>query len=181
MLRRAFERLEEILLVALLAGMTLLSFVQVVLRYVFNTGLLWALEATTYMFGWLILIGISYGIRVHAHIGIDILARACRPSLRRAIGLLVILLSLIYAGIMFYGAYKYELRMFQLGVHAQDIAVPRWVLGLCLPIGFGLLFVRLVEQGWLIARGHLAGFQLADEAQDAVSLLGAPGNDGDRP
>ena len=53
----------------------MLTFLQVILRYVFNTGLLWALEATLYMFGWLVLIGISYGIRTHSHIGIDLLAQ----------------------------------------------------------------------------------------------------------
>jgi len=36
--------------------------VQVVLRYVFNGGFTWALEATTYLFGWMVLIGMSYGV-----------------------------------------------------------------------------------------------------------------------
>jgi len=129
MLRKAFERLEEALLILLLTAMTLLSVWQVVLRYVFNSGLLWALEATTTMFGWLVLIGISYGIRTHAHIGIDLLARSLKPPARRVLGLLVILLALIYAGIMLYGSIKYEIRMAQLGVEAQDIPLPRWVLG----------------------------------------------------
>lgn len=172
-LRKACERLEEALLILLLTAMTLLSVWQVVLRYVFNTGLIWALEATTTMFGWLVLIGISYGIRTHAHIGIDLLARSLKPPARRVLGLAVILLALVYAGIMFYGATKYEMRMVQLGVEAQDIPLPRWVLGLCLPIGFGLLFLRLLEQGWLILTGRAAGSQVADEAAEAIHQLGA--------
>ena len=177
--RWAFERLEETLLILLLAGMTVLSFWQVVLRYVFNSGMLWALEATTYMFGWLVLIGISYGIRTHAHIGIDMLARGLKPGPRRLLGLIVILLGLIYAGIMVYGSYKYEYRMYQLGVTGQDIPIQRWVLGLCLPIGFGLLFVRLLEQGWLIATGRASGSQVADEAADTIRQMRA-GDDGER-
>jgi C4-dicarboxylate transporter DctQ subunit len=49
---RFINRLEEVLIAVLFAGMTVLTFIQVVLRYVFNSGLLRALEATTYMFGW---------------------------------------------------------------------------------------------------------------------------------
>ena len=180
MFRKAFERLEEGLLILLLAAMTLLSFWQVVLRYVFNSGLLWALEATTYMFGWLVLIGISYGVRTHAHIGIDLLAKSLKPGGRRAMGLATILLGLVYAGIMLYGSYKYEYRMYQLGVTGQDIPIQRWVLGLCLPLGFGLLFVRLLEQGWLIATGRASGSQVADEAAETIRQLGAGDQDGER-
>src|SRR3546814_8791676 len=67
----------------LLAAMTLLTFTQVVLRYVFNSGWGWALEATTYMFGWLVLVGISYGIKVGFHIGID--AEIGRASCRERV------------------------------------------------------------------------------------------------
>lgn len=178
-LRKVFERLEETLLMLLLAAMTLLTLWQVILRYVFNSGLLWALEATTYMFGWLVLIGISYGIRSHAHIGIDLLARSVGPAARRALGLVVILLGVLYAGIMLYGSTKYEVRMFQLDVEAQDIPLQRWVLGLCLPIGFGLLILRLLEQGWLIATGRAQSL-VADEAAEAIRQLGTGADDPDR-
>lgn len=117
----------------LLAGMTLLTFVQVVLRYVFNSGLLWALEGSTYMFAWLVLIGVSYGVRAHSHIGIDAAVKLLPAAGRRAVGLLALALSLLFAGLMLYGSYQYEYRLYRLGVDAQDIPVARWVLGLSLP------------------------------------------------
>ena len=61
--------IEEGLLAFLLAAMTLLTFMQVVARYVFNYIFVWALELTTFLFGGLIFLGISYGVRVGAHIG----------------------------------------------------------------------------------------------------------------
>ena len=48
LMRKLIDHLEEWLMAALLAFMTVLTFLQVVMRYVFNTGLLWSLEATTY-------------------------------------------------------------------------------------------------------------------------------------
>jgi C4-dicarboxylate transporter DctQ subunit len=72
---------------------------------------------------------------------------------------------------MLYGSYKYEYRMYLLGVEAQDIPVPRWILGLCLPIGFALLILRLLEQGWAILTGRAAGLELADEASETLDAL----------
>ena len=172
MLRRVIERLEEAIMALLLAAMTLLTFTQVVLRYMFNSGLLWALEGTTYMFAWLVLLGVSYGVRTHAHIGIDAGVKLLPPAARRATGLVALALCLLFAGLMLYGSYTYEYRMYRLNIDAQDIPVARWILGLCLPLGFFLLIVRLVEQGIRILTGQAAGFDLADEAADTIGMLG---------
>jgi C4-dicarboxylate transporter DctQ subunit len=171
MLRAAVARLEEGLLALILAAMTLLTFLQVVLRYGFNTGLLWALEATVYMFGWLILLGISYGVRTRAHLGVDIAVKALPAGPRKVAGLLAISLCVLFAGLMLYGSYKYEYRMFQLGVAALDIPVDRWIVSLCLPIGFALLLLRLLVQAWSILSGRAAGLDLADEASETLAAL----------
>ena len=71
-LLRGADRLEEAFMIVALAFMTLLTFVQVVLRYGFGTGFVWSLEATTYAFAWLVLVGMSYGVRTGAHIAVDL-------------------------------------------------------------------------------------------------------------
>jgi C4-dicarboxylate transporter DctQ subunit len=167
-LGRLIARLEEALLALLLAAMTLLTFTQVVLRYLFNTGLIWALEATVYLFAWLILLGISYGVRVHAHIGVDILVKALAGNARRLVGLVAIGLSLLYTGIMLYGSWRYVERLHRLGTEAEDIPVERWILTIVLPIGFFLLGLRLLEQGVAILRGEAKGFELGDEAAELL-------------
>jgi len=177
MLRRSWERLEEGLIALLLAAMTFLTFTQVVLRYGFNSGFVWALEATTYLFGWLILFGLSYCVRVHAHIGIDLLVKALPTAARRIAGLIAIALCLLYAGLMTYGAWGYIERLMTLGITAEDIPVQRWLLTIILPVGFVLLGIRLLEQAILILKGEAKGFELADEAAEMLHEHGlvAPG------
>lgn len=177
MFRRAWERLEEGLIALLLAAMTILTFTQVVLRYGFNSGFVWALETTTYLFGWLILFGLSYCVRVHAHIGIDLLVKALPEAARRLVGLTAIALCLLYAGLMAYGAWGYIERLMRLGITAEDIPLQRWLLTAILPIGFVLLGIRLLEQAILILRGEAQGFELADEAAEVLHEHGlvAPG------
>jgi C4-dicarboxylate transporter DctQ subunit len=151
--------------------MTLLTFTQVVLRYVFNTGLIWALEATTYLFGWLVLFGISYGIRTGSHIGVDILVQKLPPGGRRAVGVAAGLLCALYAAILLIGSWNYLDVMHTMGVEAEDLPIERWILILILPIGFALLLARLLELTWRILSGRQPGFHLADEAQEFIDAF----------
>jgi C4-dicarboxylate transporter DctQ subunit len=139
------DRLEEAFMVVALTLMTLLTFVQVVLRYAFGTGLVWSLEATTYLFAWLVLIGMSYGVRTEAHIAVDLLTRRLPPRIARAVAVVALVASLAYCGLMIYGSGAFIDRLMALGNNARDIPVPRWLLTGIMPVAFGLLAVRLVQ------------------------------------
>jgi C4-dicarboxylate transporter, DctQ subunit len=167
-LREAVHRVEEGLIALILGVMTVLTFVQVVLRYGFNTGFVWQLEANFYLFSWLVMIGISYCVRVRAHIGVDAAVRLFPPRVRRIVGFIVVLLALTYAVLMLYGSVEYIKRMMIIDVEAEDIPVKRWILSICLPLGFLALFIRLLEMGWRIVTGRSEGYELADEAHEAV-------------
>ena len=80
-----FGRLEEYIVAFLLAAMTLVTFVQVVARYVFNYSFVWAFELTTWLFAGMIFLGISYGIRVGAHVGVDALINIMPNHIARII------------------------------------------------------------------------------------------------
>ena len=67
--------------------MTIITFINVVLRYGFNTGLIWGLEATAFLFAWLVLFGMSYAVKITAHLGVDAVLNAVPPALRRVSGL----------------------------------------------------------------------------------------------
>ena len=167
-LREAVHRIEEGLIALILGVMTVLTFVQVVLRYVFNSGLDWQLESNYYFFAWLTMIGISYCVRVRAHIGVDAAVRLLPPGPRRAVGIVVLLLALTYTVLLMYGSFAYLDRLYIINVEAEDIPIATWKLSLCLPLGFVLLFIRLLEMGWRIYTGQSEGYELADEAQEAV-------------
>jgi C4-dicarboxylate transporter DctQ subunit len=150
---RALDRLEELLTAALLAAMTLLTFGQVVLRYVFNTGLVWLLEATVYLFIWLVLIGISGGIRTDSHIAVDLVTRRFSPAGQKLVALLAVSLSLLYAILMLAGSWMLVERLYAFGSLAHDIPLPRWLLLSSLPLGFALLGLRLSQAALGIWRG----------------------------
>jgi C4-dicarboxylate transporter DctQ subunit len=163
------ERLEEGLIGVLLAGMTLLAFAQVVARYAFNYSFVWALEFITVLFAWLIFLGMSYGVRVGAHIGVEVLVRTLGPRQARIAAAIAALACLAYALILLVGSVVYVDRMIDLGIDMQDMPIPQWIPRLVLPLGFVLLALRFGQVLYRV----LAGKQdrlLGDEVEEALKL-----------
>ena len=167
---KILDRIEELLVVVMLALMTLMTFFQVVMRYGFNSGFTWALELTTIFFAVLIFVGISYGVRVGAHIGVDALVKRLPPGPRRATSIVVVLLCLLYAGLVIYGSWKYVSTMKMIGVELDDLPIPIWVVRSILPLGFALLAFRFGQVLWALITGRSDSLHLGNEADDVLKL-----------
>ncbi|MGI9357670.1 MAG: TRAP transporter small permease [Rhizobiaceae bacterium] len=101
------DRLEETLIAALMGLMTLVTFANVVARYVFNSNILWALELTVFMFAWLVLLGASYAIKKGVHLGVDIIINMLDQRARRLLALVSVCLCIIFTLLMLKGAWDY--------------------------------------------------------------------------
>lgn len=100
------ERIVELLMALALAVMVVLTFGNVVLRYVFNTGIDWAEELSRLMFVWLIFLGSILALRQRAHLGVEILQGALPPSLRRASAIISHILMLYGLWLFLAGSWK---------------------------------------------------------------------------
>lgn len=162
------ERLEEGLIATLLAVMTLLAFAQVVARYVFNFSFVWALELITILFAWLIFLGMSYGVRVGSHIGVDALVRTLKPRTARFVAAIGAVLCIAYAVIFVVGGWIYVAKMYEIGILLQDLPAPQWVPRAVLPLGFALLAFRFLQVLYRVITGRQTTLGLTDEAADAL-------------
>jgi C4-dicarboxylate transporter, DctQ subunit len=101
------NELEETFIALLLGMMTLVTFVNVVLRYVFDTALIWGLELTLVLFAWLVLFGISYGFKITAHLGVDAILNIVSSPAKRVLVLISAVVCVVYAGLLLKGAWDY--------------------------------------------------------------------------
>lgn len=99
--------LEETLIALLLGLMTVITFANVVARFVFNSNILWALELTVFLFAWLVLLGAAYAVKVHAHLGVDAILNMLSPGPRRVVALFAALCCLVFSLLLLKGAYDY--------------------------------------------------------------------------
>ncbi|WP_370314030.1 TRAP transporter small permease [Sagittula sp.] len=150
-----FFRLLEVLLVLLLAGMTIMVFANVVLRYGFGSGIDVSEELSRFFFVWLIFLGAIVAMRHNMHMGFDLVVTTVRPPVRRALLTLANGLVLAVCVMVFVGTVQ------QFHVNATNIApVTRmsmiWVFGVLIPMSalIGLMAgLRMVGY----ATGRLTG------------------------
>ncbi|GEO80388.1 TRAP transporter small permease [Pararhodospirillum oryzae] len=166
-----FQKAEEAVISLCLAGSTTLVVIEVVLRYGFNYGLGWTEEMTLLTMGWMVLFGMSYGIKVGSHIGVDALVRLLPREGRRTVTLAAVVLCLFYAVLFLMGAWEYVVKVHRIGIEMKDIPVPKWVVFSVLVAGFMMLFMRFVDLLIALLQRRVDGFSLADEAHDALSLV----------
>ena len=174
-LSRISDAIEETLIALILGVMTLITFINVVARYVFNSNILWALEATVFLFAWMVLIGASYAVKKNLHLGVDVLVNALTAEARRVLTLISIAVCLLFCGLVFYGAVTYWLpfagerawyevddipapeflQMFAATLNEGERweKLPRFIPYFCLPLGFSLLILRFVQTGWRVFNG----------------------------
>lgn len=194
-------RLEEALVAFLLAVMTLITFVYVVVNNVYavfyyladrsafleepllamGDGLLfvsqemtWSIALTKAVFGWLIFIGLAWGVRIGAHLGVDLLVKTFPPALRKAVALLAVGICIFYCGLMTYSSQQWVAALMNANIGAEDLdrfGLRQWHIVMIVPIGFALMLIRFVEVFLRILRNEHSGFGGHSEAEDALRLV----------
>ncbi len=104
---RVVNEIEETLIAVILGAMTLVTFANVVARYVFNDNILWALETTVFLSAWLVLIGASYCVKTRAHLGVDVIINMVSPGPRRIFALAAVAASLGFSLLLLVGAWNF--------------------------------------------------------------------------
>lgn len=96
----------EISIVICLVLMAILVFGNVVLRYGFNSGLVFSEEISRLLFVWLTFLGTILASREHAHLGVDSLVRRLPHAARQACILVSGVLMIMMCGLLFWGSLK---------------------------------------------------------------------------
>ena len=170
MVRKLVTHLEEAFLSLLLVSMTLLVFAEVVMRFGFNAGIHWAQELTLLLAAWFVLYGASYGIKVGAHIGVDVFVKLLPRNAHRFFTLVAIALCLVYSGLLLYGSWIYLSKMKMIGIELEDMPFPKWMAMSILVFGFAMLIVRFLQLGWKVLTNQVEGFSLTDEAEESMEI-----------
>ena len=140
-LERAGRKAEDALLVALLSGMILLAFGQIVLRNFFGIGFIWTDEALRLLVLWLAVAGAVAASRSDKHINIAVLDRFLSGRAGAAKDVLIHGFSAAVCGVVCWHSFLFVRTSHEFG----DLLlgdVPAWVLQAVLPLGFGLICYR---------------------------------------
>ncbi len=136
-------RVETVLVIILLSLMVIVGFVQVLLRNLFQTGLLWADPLLRHAVLWIAFIGASIATYEDRHINIDILTRLLSPKLKRLVSILTNAFALVVCIILFKASVDFIKMEFEYPTEVFR-GVKNWMLEIIIPIGFGLMSLRFL-------------------------------------
>jgi TRAP-type C4-dicarboxylate transport system permease small subunit len=142
-LDRIGRAIENTTLVTLLSSMMVLAVGQIVLRQVFNTGIIWADELIKIIVLWLAMFGSVAAARDNRHIRIDALSHLLPDSAIRYLRIVVDLFAAAVCAVLALYAWRY----LQLEIEYQDtllLDTPAWILHLVIPAAFALISYRFV-------------------------------------
>lgn len=187
------DEIEETSIAICLGLMTLITFANVIARYVFNSNILWALELTVFLFAWLVLMGASYGVKKHIHIGVDVVLNMVTPSTKRILALLSVAACLLFSILLLIGSwnYWYPFVTERAWLETQDVPmpemfafladwfnegekyekIPRFIPYLALPIGMALITFRYLQIAWKVWNGDLNKIITSHEVEEEIQEL----------
>ncbi|WP_349295398.1 TRAP transporter small permease (plasmid) [Thioclava sp. 'Guangxiensis'] len=123
-----FYRLLDLVLVALLSGMALMVFLNVVLRYGFNSGIAVSEELSRFFFVWLTFIGAVVAHHHHMHMGMETFVAALGRRGRMLMMGVAELLILGCAWVLFIGTWKQLPINMSMGAPVTGLSMA-WVYG----------------------------------------------------
>ena len=134
--------LEKYCCVVLMSVMTLIIFIQVVARYVFQNSLSWSEELARYLFIWLVYLGISYGCLMRKHIKIDAALGLFPKKARKYVVIIGDLFFLAFAVYVAYTGLFYSLNQTRV---SSAMGIPFKYVYISTFVGFGLAAIRQIQ------------------------------------
>ncbi len=149
---QAVDRLVDLLGRAaswLTLAIVLLMATNVLLRYAFGIGSVWAQELEWHLLAPLVLVGMTYALNKGEHVRVDVFYARYSPRLQAAVDMLTALLAVVIAGLLIRYAIGYVMQSYSIDEVSQDPGglTHRWVLKALIPLGFALFALQASAQG----------------------------------
>ncbi len=143
-INRLISRLEDGLLIGLVAALLLVAVAQIILRNAFGEGLLWAEPAMRIAVLWIAMIGGMVACREGGHIKINLFEVYAQGRARRLLASLAYLGACLTCAVLAYASWLF------VGYERMDgmttfLNLPAWWFESILPVGFAVMALRFLR------------------------------------
>ena len=148
-LRRILHRIDVVsewsgkVLCYLLVVMGLITFLEVVSRYVFKDPTRWAFETVQLMFGVYFMLGGAYALFMRAHVNMDLLHSRWSPKTRAIVDVFTSLIFYFFIGCLLYFGGKFAWNSLIVFQRSGTVWAPYiWPAKLAIPVGAFLVLLQ---------------------------------------
>ena len=171
---KVYNDLEAHLLVISLAFTTILIFIQVIMRYVFNNSLSWSEELARYIFIWQIWLGASLSQKHGEHITMDMLHSKLKGRARTGLEIFADAVMLAFCIFLTVAGFELIASMMSRGNTSVALKIPMWIVYLALPVSqlamsFRLFFSLIKHIKWFATDTREEKQELTDAEQAVLA------------
>ncbi len=141
----AIFQFEKWLIIAMLTFIFILSFSQVVMRYIFNIGAAWIPEIIVFCFIIVTLAGTSTGVISGVHIGVDVLVKNLPRKIKWYLSIFVSICGLTLYSFICYVTYAFVLYFKDMGQLSIVTEIPIWITISYIPVSFAFTAFHYLE------------------------------------
>ncbi len=130
-------------------AIVVLMAIDVLLRYAFSIGSVWAQELEWHLLAPLVLFGMTYALLKGEHVRVDVLYARYTPRTQAAVDLLSALLAVAMAGLVIRYSIQFVTQSYVINEISSDPGglTHRWVLKALIPVGFAVFGLMAAAQG----------------------------------
>ena len=144
---RYLGHIENVTAVFFLIATTGVLFINVILRYFFQAGFSWAEEFIRYGMIWVTFIGASICVREKAHVAMRLVVDGVESkTVRRIYEIGLLMISALFCLIAVAWGIDQIGFLQQTGQVSSSMQIPMSIPYLAIPVGFGLMTIRLIER-----------------------------------
>ena len=128
-----------------LSAMSIFVFLNVILRYFFQTGIPWSDEMSRYLMVYMIFLGAILALNNNEHMGVDTLVKRFSPALRRLVYVIVNLIIIVMMYFVAEGSWKMTLLSWHTYAPATGLSLAVvYAVGVISSIGMMLVLVAKI-------------------------------------
>lgn len=155
MITRLLDRAEQLFVGVGLLAVTLLLFINVIMRYAFSSTLSWAEEASRYGIVWIVFIGASICIHKGSHITVDAVTANLSERNKRKLSIAASIFCIGFSIVFTVLSMRLTLRVFEFGQQSSTLGISMLYVYGAMPVGGALMSLRFAQEAWGLLRGEV--------------------------
>lgn len=141
-MKKILYEIEDNFCAGILLCMTILTFINVIARYLFQASMPFVEELTCLGLVILSIVGAAVAAKRGAHLGLSVLTDLLPVRVQKYIAVTANVLGIILGGIILYFGYLMSLREYRLNLLTAGMQWPEWIFGMSVPFGGLFLIIR---------------------------------------
>ncbi|MDK2784410.1 MAG: hypothetical protein PWQ41_276 [Bacillota bacterium] len=142
------DKVEEYLCAILLFFISVLTFLNVIVRYLSNGSLAFTEELVVNLFVWITVLGGAIAFRKRAHLGVTFLTYLLPARWQKAVAVLSGVAGVVLFVLLFVQGVGMVVQEYQNQMTTYSMALPMWIFGLAVPFGALIMLLRVIQAAW---------------------------------